>query len=238
MINKKNKLFILSIIYSVFAFCFVLWQGIGLVLNIEGITDSIVIMIPIIFIIMSTISLWCLTVNNESKAGFVLLRIKSILKYIYIVVVSLFLILLLLVIQDCSHSMGSPDEKLGVFDKLKVIYPFILLIIFATSYLIFHNIMLSIIKKEQSNKGLMIIYVIHNAVVVIISIVLTVQSIITKEGIVSEILNNLYSSDNLIIGYAGYIVVILMYIVILIFSSYLVLEKIYKKNDISNIDIC
>lgn len=238
MVNKKNQLFILSIMYSVFAFCFVLWQVIGLIVSIENLTNLIVIMIPIIFIIMTTISLWCLTVDKESKAGFILLRIKSILKYIYIVVVSLFFILLLLVIQDCSHSTSSPDEELGMIDKLSVIYPLILLIIFATSYLVFHNIMLSIIKKEQPNKALIMIYIIHNVLSVIILIALTIQNLIAKEGIIFEVINNLYVSGSLIIGYVGFIIVLLLYIAVLIFSSYKLFQKTYRNNEVTNDNIC
>lgn len=227
MNSKKLKLIILSSLYSLFACLSILWLGICIVNNLNEPANMIVYLIPIIFIIMTTISLWLLVINKSCKASYILLRIKGILKYIYIIVISLFVILLLLVIQDCSNSISS-DKELNAIDKLLITYPFIILIIFSTIYFVFHNIMLTIIKCDKPNKIIMMIYIVHNGIIILGGLILIILELLNKTHILTEVIDFGVSRVlNLIL-----LVTIFIYMGVLGFGTYLLIEKTYKQSDL------
>lgn len=230
----KNKMTLLSSLYSCFGLFYLLFFIIGIAGQME-IANFIITLIPLLFIIMTSISLWLLTVEKNTKAALILLRVKGILKYIYIIAASIFICFLLLIIQDCSHSIGSPDANLSFIDKAKIVYPFTLLILFATIYLVFYNIMLSIVNNENPNKALMTIYGCLNICIIIILVVLGIINIIKKEGIYISIVSYVINNANNF-GYIVFIGMIIIYIAMLSYSIYLLFNKINQCKNIQTID--
>lgn len=236
MKTKKTNLIILNSLYTVFA-------GMLLILTIlSGISKSITggnIVLSIILVALigiMVLGLWFTVVDKTTKTGLIILRVEAILKYVFIILMCVALMMFVLVIQDCANSLLKKDpSEIPTIDRLKAIYIFIIAMVYATSYFIFYNIMLTIVKKDKPNKPLMVIYVLHNVSIIVFGLVLCVINIIKKNGIITELVDHFTGASTSGVHIVGYVFIIIMILALfgaLGMSSYILLEKTFKKDNV------
>lgn len=240
MNNQKIKLIILNSLYSLFAVTMLVFTIFSTIVYKNSLGNAIIVIIVFLLAAITVLGLWLAIMDKTTKAGLIILRVQSILKYVFIVIMCIVMMLFIFFIQDCANSCASAITKqepkeISPMERLRVSYIFIVIIVYATSYMIFYNIMLAIVKKEKPNKGLMLVYVIHNIVLIIAAVVLSVMNIIKKDGVITELMNKILINNTVAMNSIGYIIVIIMlicYLGSLGFGSYILLEKTFKKRDI------
>ncbi len=240
MNNQKIKLIILNSLYSLFAVTMLVFTIFSTIVYKNSLGNAIIVIIVFLLTAITVLGLWLAIMDKTTKAGLIILRVQSILKYVFIVIMCIAMMLFIFFIQDCANSCASAITKqepkeISPMERLRVSYIFIVIIVYATSYMIFYNIMLAIVKKEKPNKGLMLVYVIHNIVLIIAAVVLSVMNIIKKDGVITELMNKILINNTVAMNSIGYIIVIIMlicYLGSLGFGSYILLEKTFKKRDI------
>lgn len=240
MNNQKIKLIILNSLYSLFAATMLVFTIFSTIVYKNSLGNAILVIIVFLLAAITVLGLWLAIMDKTTKAGLIILRVQSILKYVFIVIMCIAMMLFIFFIQDCANSCASAITKqepkeISPMERLRVSYIFIVIIVYATSYMIFYNIMLAIVKKEKPNKGLMLVYVIHNIVLIIAAVVLSVMNIIKKDGVITELMNKILINNTVAMNSIGYIIVIIMlicYLGSLGFGSYILLEKTFKKRDI------
>lgn len=233
MKTKKTNLIILNSLYTLFAIVVLALTIISSSAAISQGSDTgniILTIMVLVFILITVLGLWLTMIDKTTKAGMILLRIQAVLKYIFTILMCIALMLFIFVIQDCANALfkQNPDE-ITALERMKVAYIFVIIMVYATSYFIFYNIMLSIVKKEKPNKPLMVIYVIHSLVIAIALVVLGIVNIIKKSGFVSELVSR-FAGTNVVVGYVLVIIMLLALIGSLGMSSYILLEKTFKKS--------
>lgn len=240
MNNQKIKLIILNSLYSLFAVTMLVFTIFSTIVYKNSLGNAIIVIIVFLLTAITVLGLWLAIMDKTTKAGLIILRVQSILKYVFIVIMCIAMMLFIFFIQDCVNSCANAITKqepkeISPMERLRVSYIFIVIIVYATSYMIFYNIMLAIVKKEKPNKGLMLVYVIHNIVLIIAAVVLSVMNIIKKDGVITELMNKILINNTVAMNSIGYIIVIIMlicYLGSLGFGSYILLEKTFKKRDI------
>ena len=240
MNNQKIKLIILNSLYSLFAVTMLVFTIFSTIVYKNSLGNAIIVIIVFLLTAITVLGLWLAIMDKTTKAGLIILRVQSILKYVFIVIMCIAMMLFIFFIQDCANSCASAITKqepkeISPMERLRVSYIFIVIIVYATSYMIFYNIMLAIVKKEKPNKGLMLVYVIHNIVLIIAAVVLSVMNIIKKDGVITELMNKILINNTVAMNSIGYIIVVVMlicYLGSLGFGSYILLEKTFKKRDI------
>lgn len=240
MNNQKIKLIILNSLYSLFAVTMLVFTIFSTIVYKNSLGNAIIVIIVFLLTAITVLGLWLAIMDKTTKAGLIILRVQSILKYVFIVIMCIVMMLFIFFIQDCANSCASAITKqepkeISPMERLRVSYIFIVIIVYATSYMIFYNIMLAIVKKEKPNKGLMLVYVIHNIVLIIAAVVLSVMNIIKKDGVITELMNKILINNTVAMNSIGYIIVVVMlicYLGSLGFGSYILLEKTFKKRDI------
>ena len=240
MNNQKIKLIILNSLYSLFAVTMLVFTIFSTIVYKNSLGNAIIVIIVFLLTAITVLGLWLAIMDKTTKAGLIILRVQSILKYVFIVIMCIAMMLFIFFIQDCANSCASAITKqepkeISPMERLRVSYIFIVIIVYATSYMIFYNIMLAIVKKEKPNKGLMLVYVIHNIVLIIVAVVLSVMNIIKKDGVITELMNKILINNTVAMNSIGYIIVVVMlicYLGSLGFGSYILLEKTFKKRDI------
>lgn len=240
MNNQKIKLIILNSLYSLFAATMLVFTIFSTIVYKNSLGNAILVIIVFLLAAITVLGLWLAIMDKTTKAGLIILRVQSILKYVFIVIMCIAMMLFIFFIQDCVNSCANAITKqepkeISPMERLRVSYIFIVIIVYATSYMIFYNIMLAIVKKEKPNKGLMLVYVIHNIVLIIAAVVLSVMNIIKKDGVITELMNKILINNTVAMNSIGYIIVVVMlicYLGSLGFGSYILLEKTFKKRDI------
>lgn len=224
-IRKNNYLLILNIIHTLMS-CGI-W-----VITLSGSLfdgDSMIIGIAIDLItLLAVIGMWLLYALPSPKAAVILFRIKSILKLILIICVSFVVMIILLAALDCAHSLSGNEGGAPLPEKLKIIVPFLSLIVLSIFYLVIYQILLSYINKRVINKPMMIIAFIFNVILCLCGIVFTISSLLQLFGngpiINVDLINNFRGISQYI-----FIVVLFLYISYKGFTSFLLMKNIAKK---------
>lgn len=228
---KKNNLIILNSLYSAFALFLFSLIVITILTNSTDTSNIALVITFFVLICLTVLGLWLLLVPKATRAGLVLLRVQAILKYIFIILMCLVLMLFIFAIQDCANSLFKQNtEEIPSIGRFQASYIFIIIMVYATSYFIFYNIMLSVVKKDKPNKAIIIIYAIHNIVIILTCLVLSVYNIIKRSGFITEIVNS-FIGGNIppVVGYILTIMMLLCLLATLGMASYILLEKTFKK---------
>ncbi len=228
---KKNNLIILNSLYSAFALFLFSLIVITILTNSTDTSNIALVITFFVLICLTVLGLWLLLVPKATRAGLVLLRVQAILKYIFIILMCLVLMFFIFAIQDCANSLFKQNtEEIPSIGRFQASYIFIIIMVYATSYFIFYNIMLSVVKKDKPNKAIIIIYAIHNIVIILTCLVLSVYNIIKRSGFITEIVNS-FIGGNIppVVGYILTIMMLLCLLATLGMASYILLEKTFKK---------
>lgn len=184
---KNKMLLILNCFYTMFLISFVF------TLLLAGINDSIVLHIICVFlIVMTEIGMWLIYAKKD-KAGLIIIKIKNILKYIFIVVLIAFLMFILFAFQNCGYKDNVPFSE-----RLKIIIPLGSYFLIITGY--FVSYFLFIKTLNNPNKVIQIIFMICE-VLLILWIIMDVVLLWNNgdEGILNMFFSTLKNNENVVI---------------------------------------
>lgn len=208
--KNRNLLLILNILYTIFSILAIVAGCIYL----TGDESNILLLISVVVIFtLATIGIW-LFYSGKINISLLLLRLKKIIKYITILVVMFILVMILFAAQDCS--VGA-NKEVTLIERLSISWPFIVIAIFATIYLVTYFIFYKKIQKEDVSRKLSITLIVENIIYIIGIIGFTIY-VITQDDI------------NILL-----IILEIIYVSVLVLSSLIIYNKyLYNTFDKNN----
>ena len=207
MKNYHRSLFILNIIYIIFAILVCVTSLFNLIKEELGFFFIIIVFIIMILGIIGMIMFYI----GKTKTSIILFRIKKILKTIAILFILFIIVMLLFVAQDCSNAFNQNNEVSSI-DRIQVAWPFALLGIFYLAYMIIYMVFFKHLENEEVNKSISILVIIADVF-----------------NIISLVFYCILMIENILV-----VVTLILYIVILIVSSVIIFNKyvtnIFDKN--------
>lgn len=231
---KKTKLMlIVNILYSLFA---VLFTVVSILIGFNG--NIVPCVIAILLMIITIIGLWYLYLSKLPKPGITILQVKSILKYIALIVALFVILIFLVAVQDCANNIFVPgDQKTDVSpaERMRVVFPILGLMIFTTIYFVFYQIFMVMLRKDKFKKVLVLIFTILHVLLTVMIFVDLVMSIIGVSGFITQVFTNNGENVNMLAKVLAYICE-LSYVSVYGITSYMLISKyiqISKENKIN-----
>jgi len=167
---KAKSLFIYNILYMLFMIFFIITTFIN-----EQKDNLFIYIIAICLMCLMISGTWILYFGKR-KAGFVIIKIGTILKYIGIIIGLVSLGFIVFMFQDCANSVFNPNkgEAVKLNDRLEVLIPLALIGIFCTIYFVFYLLMVKMEEKTNINKTSLFIFCALQGVLIILLIVDTI----------------------------------------------------------------